>query len=76
MILKEHKDQFTFRLYHKIGTTQLSDEILPAGTVVRTLEGDYTCAEPSRLAVDASGNVYPVAESIFQKTYKLTAENT
>ncbi len=64
---------FTFDEYEKVGTTQLSREILEVGQRVQTLEGEYTCAEPSRLAIDANGNVYPVACSIFNKSYRLSA---
>ena len=70
MITKDDVSRFTFAEYRKIGTTKLSDEVLPTGTEVQTLEGVYTCAEPSRLAIDAAGNVYPVAESIKQKSYE------
>ena len=69
-ITKRDISAFTFAEYRKVGTTKLSNETLPAGTKVETLEGDYTCAEPSRLAIDAAGNVYPVAESIFSKSYE------
>lgn len=62
-------DQFTFQEYGKLGTTRVSDETLETGTVVATLEGDFICGSPSRLAIDAKGNIYPVAESIFRKTY-------
>lgn len=71
VIQKEDTSHFTFKRYRKIGTTPLSDEILPVGTKVQTLEGCYTCAEPSRLAIDPAGNVYPIAESIFRKSYEL-----
>lgn len=70
-VTKNDVQQFHFRQYRKVGTTPLSDEVLPIGTKVATLEGWYTCAEPSRLAVDSAGNVYPVAESIFRKSYEL-----
>jgi hypothetical protein len=69
-ITKDDAAKFTFADYRKVGTTKLSDEVLPVGTKVQTLEGEYTCAESSRLAIDASGNVYPVAESIFRKSYE------
>lgn len=69
MITKDDIKNFTFQEYRKTGTTKLSDEILPIGTEVQTLEGKYICTESSRLAIDAAGNVYPVAESIFNKTY-------
>lgn len=69
-ITKADASRFNFTEYRKVGTTKLSDESLPAGTKVETLEGEYTCAEPSRLAIDAAGNVYPVAESIFRKSYE------
>lgn len=59
MITSADKTNYTFRQYRKTGTTSLSDEILPTGTRVATLEGEYVCQEPSRLAVDAAGNVYP-----------------
>lgn len=70
-INKGDAGRFTFREYEKIGTTKLSDEMLDPGTVVGTLEGEYTCAEPSRLAIDVNGNVYPVAESARLKSYRL-----
>lgn len=70
MITKSDIGKFTFAAYRKVGTTQLSNETLQAGEQVETLEGVYTCAEPSRLAIDAAGNVYPVAESIFKKSYE------
>ncbi len=70
MITKADAANYTFAEYRKVGTTKLSDEVLPAGTQVQTLEGAYTCAEPSRLAIDAAGNVYPVAESIMRKSYE------
>jgi hypothetical protein len=69
-ITKDDASRFTFAEYRKVGTTKLSNEVLEAGTKVQTLEGEYTCAEPSRLAIDALGNVYPVAESIFRKSYE------
>lgn len=69
-ITKKDACKFTFAEYRKVGTTKLSNEILPLGTKVETLEGEYTCAEPSRLAIDAAGNVYPVAESIRLKSYE------
>lgn len=69
-IKKEDARNFTFTEYRKVGTTKLSKEIFPAGTKVDTLEGEYTCAEPSRIAIDAAGNVYPVAESIRLKSYE------
>lgn len=70
MITKHDIDQYSFSEYRKLGTTKLSDETLPKGTEVETLEGVYTCAEPSRLAIDSDGNVYPVAESIFNQVYE------
>ncbi len=70
MITKANIGKFTWDDYEKIGTTRLSRETLPAGTKVETLEGEYTCAESSRLAVDVNGNVYPVADSVFQKSYR------
>ena len=71
MITKADADKYTFAEYRKVGTTKLSNEVLPAGAVVGTLEGYYTCAEPSRLGIDVSGNVYPVAESVRLKSYEL-----
>jgi hypothetical protein len=70
-ITKADTNKFTFDNYRKVALTPLSREVLPIGTKVETLEGEYTCAEPSRLAIDAAGNVYPVAESIFRKSYQL-----
>lgn len=71
MITSADTADYTFRQYRKVGTTSLSDEILPVGTRVETLEGEYVCAEPSRLAIDADGNVYPVAESVRLASYEL-----
>lgn len=70
MITKEHIGQFSYSEYRKVGTTKISDQTLQAGIEVQTLEGAYTCAEPSRLAIDAAGNVYPIAESILRKSYE------
>jgi hypothetical protein len=69
-VTKADADRYTFREYRKVGTTRLSNEVLPVGTRVETLEGEYVCAEPSRLAVDVAGNVYPVAESVFLRSYE------
>jgi hypothetical protein len=74
-ITKDDAAKFTFAEYRKVGTTRLSNEVLPVGAMVCTLEGEYTCAEPSRLAIDAAGNVYPVAESIFLKSYEAAASD-
>ena len=71
MISKDDIGNYVFREYRKTGTTKLSDEILPVGTSVATLEGEYVCQEPSRLAIDVAGNVYPVAESVRLKSYEL-----
>jgi hypothetical protein len=65
--------QYDFTEYRKVGTTKLSDQVLSAGTEVETLEGIYTCAEPSRLAIDKAGNVYPVAESIVVLSYEVAS---
>lgn len=69
-ITKNDVGKFTFAQYRKVGTTKLSNEILPTGTKIETLEGEYTCHEPSRLAIDSSGNVYPIAESVKLKSYE------
>jgi hypothetical protein len=71
MITNQDAALFTFAEYRKLGTTKLSDQVLPVGTKVQTSEGVYVCSEPSRLALDANGNVYPVAESVFAKSYQL-----
>jgi hypothetical protein len=70
MITKDDVDRFSFSEYRKVGATKLSDELLPKGTVVKTYEGEYICAESSRLAIDSAGNVYPVAESIVEQVYE------
>jgi hypothetical protein len=70
IITKNDVQQFTFAEYRKVGTTKFSNEILPAGTTVRALEGNYICAEESRLRIDAAGNVFPVAHSVFFKSYE------
>jgi hypothetical protein len=70
VITKNDIPNFTFDEYQKIATTKLSREMLSPGTEVETLEGKYVCAEPSRLAIDVKGNVYPVAESVVQGSYK------
>jgi hypothetical protein len=70
-ITKADIGRFTFAEYEKVGRTKLSHEVLPVGTKVETFEGEYTCAEPSRLALDVNGNVYPVAESVFKQSYRL-----
>lgn len=70
-ITNDSIELFTFTQYRKVGTTRISDQLVPAGTKVQALEGEYTCAEPTRIAIDASGNVYPVANSIFLKSYEI-----
>lgn len=70
MITKHDIGQFTFSKYVKVGTTEISNQTVLAGTQVETLEGAYTCAEPSRIALDVAGNVYPIAESVFQRCYQ------
>jgi hypothetical protein len=70
MITREDISDFNFDEYRKLGTTKLSRETLPIGTKVLTLEGEYVCTEPSRLAIDVAGNVYPVAESVFFVCYE------
>lgn len=74
-ITRGDADNYTFREYRKVGTTKLSNEVLPAGTRVETLEGEYVCAEPSRLAIDVQGNVYPVAESVVVRSYELVEDS-
>jgi hypothetical protein len=69
-ITKHDVDRYSFDDYRKVGTTRLSRQTLPTGTQVETLEGMYVCSEPSRLAVDVAGNVYPVAESVFVRSYE------
>ena len=70
VITRHDIEHFTFREYRKHGTTKLSNETLEEGQRVLTLEGEYTCGELSRLAIDAKGNVYPVAESVFAVSYE------
>lgn len=71
MITKDDVVNFTFCEYAKSARTFISDQTLDVGSHVQTLEGEYVCTEPSRLALDVDGNVYPIAESIFFKTYVL-----
>lgn len=70
VITRHDIEHFTFREYRKHGTTKLSNETLEVGQRVQTLEGEYVCGELSRLAIDAKGNVYPVAESVFAVSYE------
>jgi hypothetical protein len=70
MITKEDVGLYSFSKYRKVTLTPLSDQVLPPGTEVQTKEGVYICAESSRLTVDQAGDVYPVAESEFRKTYE------
>lgn len=69
MIKKTDKNKFTFSRYQKIQCTEISDQILPIGSEVETLEGVYKISEPSHLAIDMDGNIYPIARSIFIKSY-------
>lgn len=62
-------DRFTFREYRKTVLTKISDEVLPAGTRVGTLEGECVGSEPSRLAIDVAGNLYLVEERMFARSY-------
>ena len=70
-ITKDNLEGFTFDLYEKSQLTPISRERLQAGTKVQTLEGEWTCEKFSRLAKDANGNIYPIAESILVKSYRL-----
>jgi hypothetical protein len=70
LITTDDKYLFTFSEYRKKGTTQLSDQTVPKGQKVDTPEGEYTCWEDSRIAIDADGKVYPVAVSVFEKSYE------
>ena len=70
VITRHDLEHFAFREYRKHGTTKLSNETLEVGQRVQTLEGEYACGELSRLAIDAKGNVYPVAESVFAVSYE------
>lgn len=69
MIEKTDIGRFTFKEYNKKIPTKISNEILVIGTEVATLEGKYICKEESRLAIDINGNVYSIAESVFQESY-------
>lgn len=69
-INKDDATAFHYQRYRKKGTTEISDEVIPAGTKVATLEGDYRCSEQSRIARDVKGNVYPIAESVFSESYE------
>ena len=71
MITKENIADFHFDEYKKIQLTSISRERLIIGTKILTLEGEYICAEISRLAKDINGNIYPIAESVFKKIYQL-----
>lgn len=75
IITKDNLENFTFQKYRKTNLTSISDQTLLPGTKVQTLEGEWVCNEPSRLALDNEGNVYPIAESIFKTTY-IVAVNT
>lgn len=71
IITKKDIDKYNFEKYKKSTTTKISIEVLPVGSKVETLEGNYTCQVPSRLAIDEEGNIYPIAETIFEKSYEL-----
>lgn len=71
MITKEEaRAMGTYKRYKKTAITEISDFIIPQHTEVDTLEGVYTCGEASRLAFDNKGNVYPIANSIFETSYE------
>lgn len=59
-----------FQEYRKLGVTKISDEVMSVGTQVEVLGSVYTCNESSRIAIDAAGNVYPIAVSIFEKAFE------
>ncbi len=71
IITKKDINKYNFEEYKKVKNTKISIEVLPVGSKVETLEGNYTCQVPSRLAIDEDGNVYPIAETIFDKSYEL-----
>lgn len=68
-ITRHDVDRFTFREYRKTVLTKISDEVLPAGARVGTLEGECVGSEPSRLAIDVAGNLYLVEERMFARSY-------
>lgn len=70
LITKDDVHRFTSRAYRKVAATWISDDVLAPGTRVETLEGEYVCSEPSRLATDVAGNVYPIAESVLAASYE------
>ncbi len=69
-ITKADKNDFVFAYCRKKVLTPISETKVPAGTEVETLEGWFKCAEESRIAVDSQGNIYPIAESIYQNDYE------
>lgn len=71
LICRDDVHEFTFRDYRKIVDTRISDEVLPAGTQVQSLECVHKCSVPSRLAMDIAGNVYLVEESMFASSYEV-----
>jgi hypothetical protein len=58
-----------FGEYVKIAKTRISEFTVPAGTTFVTPEGLRAEDEECRIAFDVQGGVYPIRESVFQKSY-------
>lgn len=64
-----------FGQFKKIQNTTISLFTMPSGTAYETPEGLKAEDEETRIAFDIQGRVYPIRESVFQKTYEAIEEN-
>lgn len=66
----------TFSEYRKIATTRISDFTVPPGVPYQTPEGLRAEDEPTRIAFDVQGCVYPIRESVFGASYAALSTTT
>ena len=59
----------TFSEHRKVATTRISDFTVPPGIPYQTPEGLRAEDEPTRIAFDVQGGVYPIRESVFVASY-------
>jgi len=60
----------TFSQHRKVATTRISDFTVPPGVPYETPEGLRAEDEPTRVAFDVQGGIYPIRESVFRESYQ------
>ena len=67
------RDGGEFGEFRKVGTTTISLFTVPPGVPYQTPEGLRAEDEETRIAFDVQGGVYPIRESVFQRSYAADA---